>query len=251
MNYLVEGRVVPERVDLSFSKISFSITRLDNLEVKVTTEIIKSKIFVHVEAPTEVSTADIRNLVFTVVGDMVDYAGFKHVIGIAYEIDSITNLTEKTSLVFGAEGFVFDDRSEFGDRLTFTSDKFGVPNELKNPSYLTNKAVSRATFELRNSIRYPDFTALHCRLAIEAVRNSFDPDDENKAWQAMRESLKINRATIESFQDIATLQRHGKNVPQTWPQRRHCMQVAWEVCSRFMVYLEQEPRAPLANYPAL
>jgi len=249
VNYLAEGRVVPERVDLSFSRISFSISRPDRLEVKVTTEIIKSKIFIHVEAPAEVSTADIRNLVFTVVGNMVNYAGFKHVVGIAYEIDSITNLTEKTSLVFGAEGFVFDDRSEFGDRLTFTSEEFGVPNQLKNPSYLTNQAVSRATFELRNSIRYPDFTALHCRLAIEAIRNSFDPDDEKKAWRTLRGSLNISRDTIESFQDVATLQRHGKNMPQTWPQRRHCMQIAWEVCSRFMVYLERD--APLADYPEL
>jgi hypothetical protein len=247
MKYLVEGRVVPERVDLSFSKGSFSLARSDGVKVKVTAEIIKSKIFVHVDAPVEVSIPDIRNFVFTVVGDMVNYAGFKHVLGISYEIDSITNLTEETSLVFGTEGFVFDDTSEFGNRLTFTTDELGVPNELKDPSYLTNTAVSRATFELRNSIRYPDFTALHCRLAIEAIRNSFDPDDEKNGWQSMREALKVSRPTIESFQDIATLQRHGKNAAQTWPQRRHCMQIAWEVCSRFMVYIVQEPRKPLKS----
>jgi hypothetical protein len=251
MKYLVEGRIVPERVDLSFSKVSFSIIRPDGLEVEITAEIIKSKVFVHVDAPVEVPIPDIRNLVFTVVGNMVNYAGFKHVLGISYEIDSITNLTEKASEVFGTEGFVFDDTSEFGNRLTFTSDKFGVPNKINNSSYLTNTAISRATFELRNSIRYPDFTALHCRLAIEAIRNSFDPDDEKNAWQCMRETLKVTRATIESFQDVATQQRHGKNLPQTWPQRRRCMQIAWEVCSRFMVYITQEPRTPLADYPEL
>jgi hypothetical protein len=251
MKYLVEGWVVPERVNLSFSKVPLSLTHLDGLEVKIIAEIIRSKIFVHVDAPVEVGIFDIRNLVFTIVGDMVNYAGFKHVLGLSYEIDSITNLTEQTSVVFGTEGFIFDDTSEFGNRLTFTSSKFGVPNELKVSSYLTNEAISRATFELRNSIRYPDFTALHCRLAIEAIRNSFDADDENNAWRSMREALNVSRATIESFQEIATLQRHGKHVPQTWPQRRHCMQIAWEVCSRFMGYSVQEPRKPLTDYPEL
>jgi hypothetical protein len=251
MNYLIEGRVIPERVDLSFSKVSLSTIGPDHLEIKMTAEIIKSKIFVHVDAPAEASIWNIRNLVLTVVGDMVNYVGFKQVLGIAYEIDSITNLTEKSSSVFGTEGFVFHDKSEFGDRLTFTSDKLGPPHELKSPTFLTNAAVARATFELRNSIRYPDFTALHCRLAIEAIRNAFDAADEKKAWYSMRETLKISRTTIESFQEIATLQRHGRNIPQTWPQRRHCMQIAWEVCSRFVVYLEREPSAPLVDYPEL
>jgi len=136
--------------------------------------------------------------------------------------------------VFGTEGYVFSDVAEFGDRLTFNQQPFG--GWQLDPAIVFDRAISRATFELRNSIRYPDFTALHRRLAIEAIRNGFDPNDENAGWQALRTNLNLERATIQSFKDAADEQRHGKNVPQTWEQRRHAMQIAWEIVHRYCVY---------------
>lgn len=134
--------------------------------------------------------------------------------------------------MFGAEGFVFDNTDDFGNRLTFTADKFGAPLEL-SLSLLTNRAISRATFELRCAIRYPDYTALHCRLAIEAIRNASNPDDERDGWGQLRSRLNVKRETIESFKAVANDQRHGKNSHQTWEQRRRCMQIAWEIVHRF------------------
>jgi hypothetical protein len=248
--YLIEGRIVPERVDFNAPQLALVHRQADGKEFTARIEIIKSKIFVHVDAPAEIPVADIRNGTFSALSDLVNFAGFQLVLGISYELESITNITEQWTTVFGAEGFVFDDIREFGDRLTFRSGNFGAPMPISVDLFLL-RPIARATFELRSSIRYPDFTALHCRLAIEAIRNAFDADAEPNGWQLLRTNLRVGRATIESFKDIATQQRHGKNAPQTWAQRQRCMQIAWEIVHRYTKYITAEPQAPLADYPEL
>ena len=181
---------------------------------------------------------------FTSIGNIVNYAGFLHVLGISYELDSITDIEKKSTYVYSVEGFVFENTDEFGDRLTFSQTQLGGQVPL-NQKLLVDSAFSRATFELRNSIRYPDFTALHCRLAIEGIRNAFNADDESQGWKELRENLKIKRETIESFKEVATDQRHGKNTFQSWAQRRHCMQIAWEIVFRYTKYRDGDPPCPL------
>lgn len=245
MHYLLEGRIIPERIDLNFPEFRVESLLEDGKKLSIVAYVIKSKIFIHVHSDQEESYATIRNIMFTIVGDVVNYAGFQHVLGISYELDSITDVEKQSTYVFGVEGFVFENTDEFGNRITFTQNKYGSPLTV-NVALLTDPAISRATFELRNSIRYPDFTALHCRLAIEAVRNAFDAEDESKGWKALRENLNVNRETIESFKEIATNQRHGKNEHQTWEQRQHCMQIAWEVVYRYTKYRESDPPKTLS-----
>jgi hypothetical protein len=244
MKYLVEGRVIPERVDFNSPTIGTSFTLENDVTVDVTLYIIKSKIFVHIDSKTEVQVPTLRNFLFEFVGDVINFAGFQHVLGISYELDSITNIDEGSTWLFGVDGFVFDDTTQLGNTLTFKANEFGKPY-LLTPELLSNSYILRATFELRNSIRYPHFTALHCRLAIEAIRNAFDSKNENNGWKQLREILSVSRETIESFKDVATEQRHGRNLYQTWQQRRHCMQVAWEIVHRFIRHTHEKPEARL------
>jgi hypothetical protein len=117
--------------------------------------------------------------------------------------------------------------------------------------------VSRAAFELRNTIRYPDLTAMHCKLAIEAIRNGFCDDFketgwEKGAWQKMRDALNLSEDSLTSFNDIANEQRHGRNRRQTWEHRRACMQIAWETLHRFLEYLSNgKTKLPDSDYPRL
>lgn len=244
MRYLAEGRIIPERVDISIPRIEFNLGQQPGI-IYCAVEIIKSRIFVHLDAPDGKNIPDLKNAMLTLIGDIVNLGGFMFVLGISYEIDSITAVDEKWTQVFGTEGHVFEDIAEFGGRVTFKQQPYGAAP--MNGALLGVPAVSRATFELRNSIRYPDYTALHCRLALEALRNHFDPDDEKQGWQKLRETLNVDRQTIELFQEAATLQRHGKNIPQSWPQRRQAMQVAWEICHRFFVWLPSIPQMPLTD----
>lgn len=241
--YLVEGRIIPERVDISVPQMQVVMTGQPPIECRV--EIIKSRIFIHLDTSGDINIPDLRNALFTLIGDVVNMAGFMFVLGISYEIDSITSIDEHWTQVFGTEGHAFHDVSEFGQRLTFRQSPYGATE--MQLSLFGIPAVSRANFELRNSIRYPDYTALHCRLAIEAIRNHFDADDERRGWQVLRDTLNVNRDTIELFKDAATLQRHGQTVPQTWEQRRQAMQIAWEICHRFFVWLVLDPQMPLTE----
>ncbi len=250
MRYLIEGRVIPERVDLSAPKIEIQLHTKGDIGIPCAFEIIKSKIFIHLTTPPEVSIPDIRNSMFTAVGTIVNYACYRHVIGVSYELDSITEIDQQITQVFGTEGCVFQDNDEFGDRITFPTHDFGAPLAI-DPRIFLHPAMTRVTFEIRNSIRYPDYTALHCRLAIEAIRNSFDPEDRSNGWRLLRENLKVSRDTIDSFKDVANNQRHGKNQNQTWQQRQRCMQIAWEICWRFEQYLMQGSQSPLADRPTL
>ncbi len=167
--------------------------------------------------------------------------------GLSYELDTITELDLKWTHLFGVEGCVFDEQSNSEPALTFKS----APSQGTLPvslALIDNNDLGRATFELRNSIRYPDFTALHCRLAIEAIRNHFDKK-EDKAWPKLRAALNVTEATLREFEEVSSLQRHGRNQPQTWEQRRRCMQIAWEVAYRFTQLLNNDPI--LATAPTL
>ncbi|MGB0085932.1 MAG: hypothetical protein WBP94_11235 [Rhodomicrobiaceae bacterium] len=243
MRYFIEGKVIPERVDFNLPSVELEIGDDEN-KIRATLAIVKSKIFMHVDLNHDLLLADIRNRIFTVLGSVINFAGFFYVLGISYEIDSITNLDTRSTVVFGVEGYVFENVSEFGDRLTFVSQACDSPLPLI-PQFLTNPHIARATFELRNSIRYPDFTALHCRLAIEAIRNAFNSSDENAGWNDLRTNLNLDRNTIQSFKDIATAQRHGRNEPQSWEQRRRCMQIAWEIVYRYTRFLQADGKSPL------
>lgn len=248
--YLIEGRIVPERVDFNAQPLTFKFDLQDGQQFNATICIVKSKIFVHVDTLDEVSIPEIRNVIYSALGDLVNFAGFQLVLGISYELDSITNIDTKSTTVFGVEGFVFDDLTEFESRITFRSGQFGAPTPISAP-LLSSRPIARATFELRCSIRYPDFTALHCRLAIEAIRNAFDHENEANGWKLLRDNLKINRATIESFKDVATTQRHGRNTYQTWAERRRCMQIAWEIVHRYTIYISNSPQKALDAAPHL
>jgi hypothetical protein len=158
--------------------------------------------------------------------------------GLSYELDAITEIDQKWTHLFGAEGYVFADQQNLDPAFTFKSalSQGALPVAL---NLIDNNNLGRATFELRNSIRYPDFTALHCRLAIEAIRNHFD-EKEDRAWPKLRAALRVKESTLREFEDIANLQRHGRNSPQTWEHRRRCMQIAWEVTYRFTQLLSND-----------
>lgn len=245
--YVIEGRIIPERVDANIPIIKFT---------DFTIQICKSKIFIVADIEKD-KMPDFRNSIFSAVGDIVNFIGFLTTTAVSYEIESAINIKTNEIIVFGAEDFVFDGQdSDLEKQVNLRKIEQGTSYELSLPLVL-NPHVARATFELRNAIRYPDFTAMHCRLALEAIRNHFCEDFEKKgwekgAWEKMRMTLRIREDCLRSFKDIATVQRHGRNCAQTWTQRQVCMQIAWEALHRFLIYVKNEETALTRNeYPDL
>ena len=248
--YLIEGRVIPERVDLNIPKISYLVHYIGG-PVGIDLQVLKSKIFVYIESDEPIYMFDLRNIIFTQVGDLINYIGFRYVLGLAYEIDSITDIEEKTTHVFGVEGFVFEPEPPQEAGHTFKKNNYG-PATL-DMRIASNPSVARATFELRNSIRYPDYTALHCYLAIEAIRNYFQAENENESWEELRKNLNVAKSVIMRTKDTADLQRHGRNKPQNWSERQTAMQTSWELLHRFVYFLQQEQQVQLdkSEFPIL
>lgn len=247
IKYIVEGRIIPERVLFECPQIDFG-----NIKVQIT----KSKIFIIIECEEGTSIPDLRNQLFSIIGNIVNFAGFKLTTAMSYELESIVNMNTNEVIVFGTEGHVFENPQDIEDQVKFTADQLGAPLEMSTQLAM-DPIVSRAAFELRNTIRYPDFTAMHCKLAIEAVRNGFCDDFEKtgwegSAWQKMRDALNLSEDSFTSFNNIANEQRHGRNRPQTWEQRRVCMQIAWETLHRFLEYLSNgKTKLTDADYPKL
>ncbi|MCC5992880.1 MAG: hypothetical protein JJT99_10180 [Rhodobacteraceae bacterium] len=221
-----------------------------------TLQIIKSKIFIIAEIESE-DIASFRNLLLTVIGNVVNYVGFRQAIALSYELDSMVKINTGEVTVFGADGYVFDRPTDtVRAQCKFSKQVEGEPIEI-SPSVVMDLAVSRSTFELRAAIRYPDFTAMHCQLALESIRNAFCSDFakqgwDKEAWVSMRTNLNISEDCLKSFREISTNQRHGRNQQQSWAQRQICMQIAWETLHRFVKYVNND-RGPLnkVEYPEL
>jgi len=227
--YFIEGKVIPERVDFNLQEISirnqFGVFKLT---------IQRSKIHILVESEGEIDVADLRNYSFSLLGNIVNFAGFKNAFGLSYDIDSITIIDLFASHILSVEGFVFaQSDNEMPNRISSLEALGDLPFDMDQ--ILNDGHLTRATFELRNAIRYPDFTAHHCKLAIEAIRNAFG-EVESRAWEEMRACLSLSKETLQHHDDVAGKMRHGHLIPQTWLERQHAMQIAWEVCYRYVLF---------------
>lgn len=244
--YLAEGRIVPERTVLNLPPVEGRTALSDGSELTFKVSLILSRIFVVLESANAVRTPDLRTVLFSLLGDITNTICFKQVFGLSYEIDSITRVDDGYSEVLGVDGYVFDGVDEASGRFTFKTVREGERYSMPY-SMLSDLHFTRAAFELRCAIRYPNFTALHCRLAVEAIRNYFPGTSESDQWEALRTTLKVDRSAITSFKSAADDQRHGRNREQTWDQRKAAMQIAWEIVNRYTLYRQSDPSLATAR----
>ena len=118
---------------------------------------------------------------------------------------------------------------------------FKLPTELLEPT------AKSALHGLTQAVRFSDFTYMYCRLAIEAVRAHYDPEEqrgvswpvvEGKGERAMCNALNVKRESLKSFQSKAARTRHGKQlVNGTWEERKRALELSWEIVARHIEYL--------------
>jgi hypothetical protein len=234
IEYQFRGMVLPERYDFNWSPVGIYVDVHTGQRIQIEISISHSRIAAIVRAPSTLDVPTIKNNVQTFVGRVVYVAGFLQDQGLDFHIESYSVGDDPTEHTLDFTGYVFLDRPE-DPRFTFPQPGTHVA---LHPDTIFNTHFGRATHELRNSIRYPDHTAMHARAALEATRNAFPGSSENQQWAAMRVALAVSEATLRSFSEAATAQRHGRNIPQSWPQRQMAMQIAWEVVWRFAQYMQ-------------
>lgn len=238
--YHASGKVYPESVQLNWSEIA-TIADRGGANVGLKISIVDSQIAVIADCPDELDTPTLHSVVTTFADSVVSLVGFFYCQAPYAQIDKIREEgSEEPAFESTADNLVFEGGTAFGDKITFL--KLAAQFEIW-PHILSDHFIVRAMYELRQSSRQKDYTALHCRLAIESIRNAFLPETgkisksvEQEAWKKCGEALNLTQLASEIGKDAADDQRHGRNRPQTWPERQQAMQAAWEVVWRYINY---------------
>jgi len=92
-------------------------------------------------------------------------------------------------------------------------------------------------------MRIPVETGFYCYRAIEAMMQSMksDPnDDDSRAWQKLREALKIDRNVIDSVKQHADVPRHGRPSAITDAERAQVFQATDMIVDRYLQHLVQK-----------
>ena len=147
---------------------------------------------------------------------------------------------ELTKLVDTEKGVVFEfptylnilPRAESYEELY---NKFKLVYELTR--HEEGAYFQKCLAELRKSLRYPYDSPVHCFKAVEAIRQIYgrrlnlDPKNErNKAWNALRQDLNIEKSTIqEKIQKHSDPIRHGEIREFSQEERTELLKETWKV----------------------
>ncbi|KRP96246.1 hypothetical protein AOQ72_18100 [Bradyrhizobium yuanmingense] len=235
---IVVGRIIPERANVRFGVDRFNFGLADFRGTGAAFAEF-SQLSIHLDFEQDCgSPYDIVLVARSVAAPIVNYIAFTQTASYHLSFDMVIDVANRKHYpvtvaepLFATETeplHTFFKREEHAATL--------VPPSVFDP------AMQRALDDLSNALRYPAFSPMYCRLAIETIRTSFDPQSESSAWTRLRESLCIRRETIDSFWKLAADQRHGRLVEHSWDERRSCLRIAWEIVNRFIL-LKADPTA--------
>lgn len=259
--FVAVGRLSSVETNFDIPVIHASMNLPEGQEVKAKIGLSNPFINVVCETSESVSIPSLRNAVQALADHIAATIGFISVTSPFAEIHTLIDLQNYASINFKNGENLFDDRIENNKSITFSFS--GKNKSLDLYIILGDKFLQRAIYELRQAIRQFDFTAMHCRLAIESIRNSFFAPNldlapgteatktaEKAAWKNMATQLRVSREAGEIGKKAAFDQRHGRNLPQTWEQRKQVMKISWEIVWRYYLYLEMGSLPP-EDFPVL
>lgn len=232
--YIFSGKIMPERADVSVSKISIQILAEDaGINGDAIVSIGASQVSVVIETiDKNAGLPTLKNYVEYLVRTVVDAYGYLTGRGYDVEITSVVDPDGKHT-VFGV-GIPELEEAQNERPLHF-------PELLKVMG--RSQHLHRALGDLREAIRSPWDTGFFCYRAIECIRQSFvkDEDDDRKrkelSWERLRNALRIDRSWLDKLTEFAEPQRHGGTPYMSGKDRVSTMQHAWKVIDRFCVYV--------------
>lgn len=228
MKYLCTGRVMPERVGVSFSQLQMNVDAggIALLSCEA------SQLAVYLMDLPDVDgyiTAAIRA---REISDLVIGAlGFSLACGYTVEITQVIE-EDATAHVFGV-GLGLDLN---GNSMAFDphDEVFINAAQLSGKDIFFRLAVKDY---LRAIIEHND-CASYCYRAIEGIKSAFTPTADKSGWQLMHDSLGTNRKDIEdvvkSFADATRHGNWGKVKPTNGVQRMAMLSLTREILKRYL-----------------
>lgn len=236
-NCIIVGRVIPERANVRFGKTKF---RFDQPEISGSGAALAefSQVSVHLNLDNECHNHhQITSIARSATAPIFNYIAFTQTASYHIAFDMIIDVDSQQHHSISVSEPIFQEEIEPPN--TFFKKKEHEATLV--PVSVFDPVMQRTLDELANSLRYPQLTPMYCRLAIETLRTSFDPQNETNAWKLLREALNVKRETIDSFWKLAADQRHGRIVEHTWDDRRSCLRIAWEIVNRSLL-LKNDPK---------
>lgn len=228
MDYVIRGSVVSQTVPFSFSIMSIPIG-FGSESAVCDFLCTKGDLSVRVRARHPFGIRDLQNTVAWSLASILNLIGF-------YQGTAISHKLEEMQCV--DTGVVYDFNSRALPDTAFRCSETFRPIvgdvELDLAKLLHVQELSVATHHLRCAVVYTHFTAAHCRMALEALKNYFNPKPKQDGWKNLEKALRISPSTIAKFRVDAHDLRHSKMKLQSWEQRELALRTAWEVCHRFV-----------------
>lgn len=233
-NCIVVGRVIPERANVQFHvpKFEFSLSSLKGNGTAFA-EFSQLSIDLRFEEDCD-NIFNVVSIARSVAAPISNYIAFTQTASYHIAFDMVVDVDARRHYAVPATEPFFS--LEVEPPHTFAKKKEHEVSVI--PALVMDPVLQRVLDDLGNALRYPQLAPMYCRLAVEALRSSFDVTDESHAWGLMRDALNVRRETINSFWKLAADQRHGRIVEHSWDERKSCLKTTWEIVNRYLLYKE-------------
>ena len=214
-SYLLTGKVLPERAQISFSITGVHL-QIGDEEIGIGVNIFFNQVAVHISTTREWDIFDLRNLMKTFLLNQLATVGYLK--GYAYEMEITRIYSQEFNVdyVFGIEIPCLEQRGKSID-LTVA-----LPDLLKKTSVHLGVFVNRCLTDLALSMKHADDTAFYCYRAIEslkqhcAIRTNLQSTKDAEQWSLFRKISGCDRADRSPERLPSRLQSHRWRPSWAW-----------------------------------
>jgi len=235
---IFSGVIHPERAQVSITEITQYLDDIDGNNLgTLKIEISVSQITAHLSTEREdIDLFTWKNSLQPRIEVLVDSFGF--LVGCGYEVEIIKayDVKAKKDHVYGVNIETLPSCTSKEELLK----KYALLSSLFKG--MEGGYLQRCLADLRQAIRNPFDSSLHCFRAVESIRqiycyrNSIDPEKQRpKSWQILREDLGVDESLIQNnIQRYAKVIRHGGLSQFTQEERTQMLGTTWDIMHKYI-----------------
>jgi len=229
--YTLNGRVLPERANVSISGIKFGVKvpAISSDWLNISISILLSQISVIVKSQEKIADfLTLRNYVQDMVALVVDIYGYLSGRGYDVEIVSLTTEDNTPHVIFGV-GISELEAQEKERPFTYED----IVKLLKGNADIEQQ-LRLALINFRLAIRNASDTGFHCYRALEAMKQPFG------TWEKFNSELDIDNSWLMEMKNKhANKQRHGESTFMSGKDRTKMLENTQKVIDKFILWYQK------------
>lgn len=226
-------RIRPETASIRLDVTHPPLTlKIDGTEADVCTLrllLAGADVVLHVTTSTPIQDIPtLKNQIQTVINSIVD--------GVCYYTGQVVSV-EITSVILDPPWLVpFGNKS---DTIAQHALHVALLQDCFFELAVSSVHLRSALADLREAVGSPNDTGFFAYRSVEAIMQSFKDTegDSKKAWQQLRDNLRVSETYLKDMTKFATSNRHGALIPMSGSQREVLILKARSVIHRFASYL--------------